>query len=174
MAVVEKRKPAAVALLLNHLMFAIISLFIVLQMGEGGVMVAFGVFFLLLYLLGIYDYSNRVAVEQMKSYSTVKPGLKYPLIYSLIATAYFLVPVLVYQIFKLPAVILTLVVINAQFMFSSFIYDAVINYATVVLFCGLIFLFSFLGYLAGLKGFSLAAFLSKYLYVKPKKKNAKK
>jgi len=177
MAAVEKRKPPAIALLGNHMMFSVIALFIVLNMGSGAVKIGFGVFFLILYLFGVYDYSNRDGIEHKKSYSTITPSFKYPIVYGLIGMSYLLVPCLAFlaamgypnaKIFTGLFFLAT----NAQFLFMDSFSIEYINWLPLTIFCLLIMAFSVLGYLSGIKGFRLAALLSKYLYVK--KKPAKK
>ena len=184
MAAVEKRKAPWIALIGNHMMFSVLAFFVVLNMPTGGFQIFVGVVLLLLYLFGVYDYSNRDGIEHKKSYSKVEPSFKYPIYHGLIALAYFLVPVLITAalVFNLDwqkaAFALTLF-INAQFEFTLFlnvIDDGLINinwYITSV-FSLLIPLFSILGYLAGLKGFRLAALIAKYLYVKKPKKSTEK
>jgi hypothetical protein len=99
MAAVEKRKNPFVALLGNHLMFSVLCLFIVIPL-NGNFKLGYGLFFLFLYLLGIYAYAEKTAIEQTKSYSTIKPSFKYPLLYGLIAVLYFLLPIALYSFLK--------------------------------------------------------------------------
>ena len=174
MAAVEKRKPPAIALLGNHMMFSVITFFIVLNMPEGGIQVSFGVFFLILYLFGVYDYSSRDGIEHKKSYSTIEPSFKYPIIYGLIGMSYLLVPVLILAATlsnKIigPYAFLFFLLTNSHFEFSLFVKPDFINWIMLLVFCGSIMLFSVLGYLSGIKGFRLAAKISKYLYVRKKK-----
>ena len=174
MAAVEKRRPPAVALLTNHLMFSVISFFIVLNMPEGGFQVGFGVFFLILYLFGVYDYSNRDGIEHTRSYSTIKPSFKYPLMHGLIGMSYLILPLLIFLASRSNEVarfytFLFFLITNAQFEFTLAVQPEYIKWATMALFCLLIIASSILGYLAGIKGFRIAAVLSKYLYVRKKK-----
>ena len=174
MAAVEKRKPPVLALLWNHMMFAIISIFIVIGMPFGWMKMFFGIFFFILYLFGVYDYSNRDGIEHTRSYSTIKPSYKYPIIYGLIGLSYLLIPTLAYLVFlsneniKLFTGIFFLIT-NAQFMFlKSFSVIENVSILVLAIYCVIIMGFSLLGYLSGIKGFRLAAHISKYLYVKKK------
>ena len=176
-AAVEKRRPPAIALLGNHMMFSIITFFIVLNMSYGAVKTSFGVFFLILYLFGVYDYSNRDGIEHKKSYSKVEPSFKYPIIQGLIGMSYLFVPCLAYIVtmnnpdMKIFTGLFFLAT-NAHFMFLESFSIEYISWLVFSVFCLLIPIFSVLGYLSGIKGFRLAAHIAKYLYVK--KKPAKK
>ena len=178
MAAVEKRKPPWLALLINHLMMSTISLFIVfLNMDFGPIRMSFGIFFLILYLFGVYDYSNREGIEHTKSYSKIAHSFKYPIIYGFVGMSYLLVPALLVLILKFAPdiqffVMIFLYLTNAHFFFEMFITFDYFNWYILMLHCSLIMAFSVLGYLSGIKGFRLAAVLSKYLYVrkKPEKK----
>lgn len=168
MAAVEKRKNPFLALLGNHLMFSVLCLFIVVPL-NGNFKLGYGLFFLFLYLLGIYAYSEKTAIEQTKSYSTTKPSFKYPLLYGLIAVLYFLLPIALYSFLKYGEIMLFLVFINSPFLFSNLIFDGKINYQTMLIFSVVIIAFSFLGYYFGKIGFSPMSKINKLLYRKPKK-----
>ena len=169
MAAVEKRKNPFLALLGNHLMFSVLCTFIVLGM-SGSWKFWYGLFFLFLYLLGIYGYAEKTAIEQTKPYSTTKPSFQYPIAYGLIAVLYFLFPIVLYALIQYGEVMLFMVFFDAPFMFTDLIADAKINYQTAAIFAAVIMLVSLLGYYFGKIGFSPMAKINKLLYRKPKKK----
>lgn len=173
MAAVEKRKHPLLSLLGNHLMFSVLCFFIVVQM-QGAWQMAFGTFFFLLYISGIYSYAHRAATEQSKSYSTVRPHVKFPVAYALIALGYFLIPILLYDVTNDLTIGLITMVFDAQFVFGNFLADGNILYTPVIVFSVILVAMAFLGYLAGVKGFRIAPKINKMLYKNPTPKKQPK
>jgi Ca2+/Na+ antiporter len=168
MAAVEKRKTPFLALLGNHLMFSVLCLFIVVPL-SGNFKFWYGIFFLSLYLFGIYGYAEKTAIEQTKSYSTTNPSFKYPIAYGLIAVLYFLLPIVLFSFIKYGEIMLLIVFIDSPFMFSDLLFDGKINYQTVLIFSLIIMAFPILGYFFGKIGFSPMSKINRLLYRKPKK-----
>ena len=161
---VEKRQHPLLALLFNHLVYAIFSFLIVTSM-SGKWQIFFGVFFLILYLSGIYSYAHKAGGGHQKSYSVVKPHIKFPLAYALIAVCYVIVPLLLWLVLPYGTVYLLVLLWEAPFYFAHIIYhDGVVNFIAAGGFSALITVVTALGYLAGVKGFHLMALVHKLLY----------
>ncbi len=161
---VEKRKHPLWALFTNQLIYAVISFMIVTSMA-GKWQQFFGAFFFILYLSGIYSYARRAGHSHQKSYSTVKPHIKFPTAYSLAALLYLIVPLVIAYFAKNWIVQLVVIFWEAPFYFGNVIsVSGAINPISVVIFGVLIVLFTYLGYLAGVKQFYFTPYLNKLLY----------
>lgn len=93
MAAVEKRKPAFLALLLNHLMFMFICTFVILPL-SGWAKTVFGIVMCLLYLFGVHDYCHKAGLEHSRPYIKTEPSAKFPLYYGVVGNIFFWFPVL--------------------------------------------------------------------------------
>ena len=161
---VEKRQHPLLALFVNQLMYAVISFVIVMSM-SGKLLTAFGCFFFFLYLSGVYSYAHKAGTDHQKSYSRVKPSVKYPLAYALIAVAYVLVPVGIHWLCQNWEVYLSVTFWNSPFYFGYLLYrDGVVNLLSAGIFSAIITLVIGFGYLAGIKQFHLQTLIYKLLY----------
>ena len=160
----EKRQHPLVAMLLNQLLYAAVSFIIVTSMA-GTLQFYFGLFFLLLYLSGIYQYAHKAGTGHQKSYSKITPHIKYPLAYALCAVLYVVVPLGICWLFHDWYVYLAVSLWEAPFYFMYLIYrDGVVNWAAAGLLSAGITLVTGLGYLAGVKQFYLIRLVHKLLY----------
>ena len=161
---VEKRKHPLLALFFNQLLYAGVSFIIVTSM-TGGWQQFFGVFFLILYLSGLYSYARRAGCDHQKSYSKIKPGAKYPTAYALVALGYFVIPLGIAYLAKNWIVQLVTIFWESPFYFGEVIKGTgEINLFPVGIFGGLIIVITYLGYLAGVKQFYFTPYLTKLLY----------
>ncbi len=161
---VEKRQHPLLALFLNQLVYAVVSFVIVTSM-SGKLQFCFGLFFLFLYLSGIYSYAHKAGTDHQKSYSKVRPHIKYPLCYGLIAIAYVIVPLGIHWICQNWYVFLGVTFWESPFYFGHILYnDGVVNLAAAGIFSGIIAATTGLGYLAGIKQFHLLTLVYKLLY----------
>ncbi len=161
---VEKRKHPLLALFFNQLLYAVISFIIVTSM-VGGWQQFFGVFFLILYLSGLYSYARRAGCDHQKSYSQIKPHVKFPTAYTLVALGYFVIPLAVAYFAKNWIVQLIIIFWEAPFYFGNVISAAGdIRLLPVCIFGGLMIVTTYLGYLAGVKQFYFTPYLTKLLY----------
>ena len=161
---VEKRQHPFVALFFNQLVYAIFSFFIVTTV-SGRWQLFFGIFFLILYLFGVYGYAHRAGWDHQKSYSMVKPHIKFPLAYALIGICYVVVPLLLWLLFPYGIVYLLVTAWEGPFYFAHILYfDGVVNFIAAGIFSALIAVFSGFGYLAGVKGFHLITWVHQLLY----------
>lgn len=161
---VEKRSHPLLALFFNQLVYAIFSFLIVTSM-SGKWQIFFGLFFLILYLSGIYGYAHKAGWDHQKSYSTVKPHIKFPLAYAAIGVLYVWVPLLVWLALPYGTVLLLVTAWEAPFYFAHIIYyDGVVNFGAAGIFSAIITVVTALGYLAGAKGFYLIGLAHKLLY----------
>ena len=161
---VEKRQHPALALFYNQLVYAIFSFLIVTTM-SGKWQLFFGLFFLLLYLSGIYSYAHKAGWDHQKSYSTVKPHLKFPLAYAVIGVLYVWVPLFIWLAVPSGTVLLLVTAWEGPFYFAHILYyDGLVNFGAAGIFSAVITLVTALGYLAGVKGFHLIALAHKLLY----------
>lgn len=161
---VEKRKHPLLALFVNQLMYAVISFVIVTSM-SGKLLTFFGGFFFLLYLSGVYGYAHKAGTDHQKSYSKVKPSIKYPILYALIAVAYVVIPLGIHWLCRNWYVYLAVTFWNSPFYFGYILYrDGVVNLLSAGIFSAIITLVIGLGYLAGTKQFHLTALVHKLLY----------
>ena len=161
---VEKRQHPILALLWNQLLYAVISFVMVTTM-TGSWQQFFGVFFLILYLSGVYSYARRAGSDHQKSYSRVKPHIKFPCAYALVALGWFVLPLGIAFLAKHWLVQLVVIFWEAPFYFGNVISaSGEIRLLPMAIFGGLILLFTFLGYLAGVKQFFFTPYLRKLLY----------
>ena len=161
---VEKRKHPLLALFLNQLLYATVAFFIVTSM-TGRWQLFFGLFFLMLYLSGLYGYSHRAGRDHQKPYSQVKPSIKYPIAYVLVALGYFVIPLGIAYLAKNWIVQLIVIIWESPFYFSNVILPSGdIHLVPVAIFSGLIVLFTAFGYYAGVKQFYFSPYLNKWLY----------
>ena len=161
---VEKRKHPLLALFFNQLLYAVISFIIVTSM-VGGWQQFFGAFFLILYLSGLYSYARRAGYDHQKSYSQIKPHVKFPTAYTLVALGYFVIPLGIAYLAKNWIVQLIIIFWEAPFYFGNVISaSGEIRLLPVAIFGALILVFTFLGYLAGVKQFFFTPYLRKLLY----------
>ena len=160
---VEKRQHPLIGLLWNQAMYAVVS-FVIVTTAQGTWQQIFGLFFFLLYLSGVYGYCKKAGTGHQKSYSEIKPHAKFPTAYALVAIGYFLVPLGI--AYLLPYEIVRLIVI---FWESPFFFGGVVNMIgfsipPMIIFSAIIVVFSYLGYLAGVKQFSVTPYVVKLLY----------
>lgn len=161
---VEKRKHPLLALFFNQALYATISFVIVTSM-VGGWQQFFGAFFLILFLSGIYSYTRRAGTDHQKTYSKIKPHIKYPTAYAAVGLGYLAVPLGIVAIFKNWIVQLVVIFWEAPFYFGNIISGSGgIRLLPAAIFGGLIVAVSYLGYLAGVKQFYFTPYLTKLLY----------
>ena len=161
---VEKRQHPLLALLTNQLLYAVTSFIIVTSM-TGKWQQFFGVFFLILYLSGLYSYARRAGFSHQKPYSTIKPHIKFPTAYSLVALGYFIIPLGIAYFAKNWIVQLVVIFWEAPFYFGNVISaSGEFRLMPMAIFSSLILLFTYLGYLAGVKQFYFSPYLTKLLY----------
>ncbi len=161
---VEKRKHPLLALFFNQALYATISFVIVTSM-VGGWQQFFGAFFLILFLSGIYSYTRRAGTDHQKTYSKIKPHIKYPTAYAAVGLGYLAVPLGIAAIFKNWIVQLVVIFWEAPFYFGNVIsVSGEIRLLPAAIFGGLIVAVSYLGYLAGVKQFYFTPYLTKLLY----------
>ena len=161
---VEKRKHPLLALFFNQLVYAILAFLIVTTAG-GKLQLFFGLFFLILYLLGVYGYAQKAGWDHQKSYSKVKPHVKFPIAYAFVAICYMVVPLLCWLAFPHWVVHFVVTIWNGVFYFAHIIYnDGIVNFGAAGIFSAVIAVVTGLGYLAGIKGFHLTAVAYKLLY----------
>lgn len=161
---VEKRKHPLLALFFNQLLYAVISFVIVTSMVDGWQQF-FGVFFLILYLSGLYSYARRAGNDHQKSYSQIKPHVKFPIAYTLVALGYFIIPLGIAYFAKNWIVQLIVIFWESPFYFGNpIVASGEIRLLPMAIFSGLIVLFTCFGYLAGVKQFYFTPHLNKILY----------
>ena len=161
---VEKRSHPLWALFLNQLIYAVVSFVIVTSM-SGKLLIFFGLFFLFLYLSGIYSYAHKAGIDHQKSYSPVSPHIKYPFCYALIAIGYLWIPLGIYVLSGNWYVYLAVTFWESPFYFGHLIYnDGVLNLISASIFSGLILLTTGFGYWAGSRRFYLIRLVHKILY----------
>ncbi len=161
---VEKRQHPLLALFTNQLLYAVVSFMIVTSMA-GKWQQFFGAFFFILYLSGIFSYSRKAGTSHQKSYSMIKPHVKFPTAYALVALGYLVVPLGIAYLAKNWIVQLVVIFWEAPFYFGNVILaSGNINLYPVAIFGGLIILFTYLGYFAGVKQFYFTPYLNKLLY----------
>ncbi len=163
-SMVEKRKHPLLALFFNQLLYAVISFVIVTSM-TGTWQQFFGCFFFILYLSGIYSYARRAGTDHQKSYSQIKPNIKFPTAYALIALGYFVIPLGIAYLANHWIVQLVTIFWEAPFYFGNVILaSGEIRLIPIAIFGGLMILVTYLGYLAGVKQFCFTPLLTKLLY----------
>ena len=161
---VEKRQHPLWAMLTNQLLYATVSFMIVTSM-VGKWQQFFGAFFFMLYLSGIYSYSRRAGFSHQKSYSTMKPHIKFPTAYALVALGYLVLPLGIAYLAKNWIVQLIVIFWEAPFYFGNMIAaSGEINLIPAAIFGGFIIVFTYLGYLAGVKQFYFTPYITKLLY----------
>lgn len=175
MVAVEKRKNIFVSLLINHIILAVIGLFIVMPV-TGKMKIAFGVAVSAIYYTGLYDFSLKEAIYHKRPYTEMKPSYKYPLAYGLISLFYVSLPV-----------ILLLIKDNVIFRGFYLLWDSLFSYTGIFtleveiceffpLSLGIIAVlnvgFSYFGYYHGMKNTSVAKIVNGFIY-KDNKKNKK-
>lgn len=161
---VEKRTHPLIALFINHLMYACLSFIIVTSM-TGNMQTFFGIFFLVLYLFGIYGYAQKAGNDHQKSYSKVKPHVKFPLGYAAIGVAYLVLPLCLWMVVPHWVIYLLATFWDAPFYFAHIVYnDGVVNFIAAGIFSVLIIVVTLLGYWAGVKRFHLMTLVHQLLY----------
>lgn len=161
---VEKRKHPLLGLFLNQFVYAFLS-FVIVTTVAGKFQIFFGVFFLLLFLSGIYGYAHKAGTEHQKSYSKVRPHVKFPFAYSLIGLAYLWIPLGIHWLCHHFWVTFVVLFWEAPYYFAPIIFDnGTVNFMAGGIFSGLISAAAFLGYWAGSKQFYLIKLLHKLLY----------
>lgn len=161
---VEKRFHPLLGLLWNQTLIAFVSFIIVTTM-KGTWQQVFGLFFFWLYLSGVYGYAKKAGLGHNRSYSTIRPHIKFPFAYALVALGYFLVPLGIAYLAKNTIVTLIVIMWEAPFYFGKMIsLTQGIRLFPIAVFGSLIFVAPFLGYWAGLKGFSVMPYIVKLLY----------
>lgn len=167
MAAVEKRKNIFVALLTNHLMFAVISTFIVMPL-SGTAKTIFGVLISFMYYIGLYDFSLREAIYHRRPYTEMTESYKYPLFYGLISSFYIWIPVVGLLITDSIPTRLFYLVWDSTFSYTN-LYSLGENLCkfgplSAVILTALNFGFSYLGYFLAMHDTSLAKLINKYIY----------
>lgn len=161
---VEKRKHPLLALFFNQLLYAVVSFVIVTSM-TGKLQQFFGAFFLILYLSGLYSYARRAGCDHQKSYSQIKPHIKFPTVYAVVALCYFVIPLVIAYFAKNWIVQLIVIFWESPFYFGNVISAAgEIRLLSVGIFGILMIAITYLGYLAGVKQFYFTPYLTKLLY----------
>lgn len=166
---VEKRMHPLLGLLWNQFMYAVVS-FVIVTTVKAPWQLVFGLFFFFLYLSGVYGYAKKAGTGHQKSYSKIKPHAKFPTAYALVAIGYFLIPLGI--AYLLPYEIVRLIVIfwEAPFFFGGVVTMSGFSILPMAIFSGVIIVFTYLGYLAGVKQFSVSPYIVKLLY-RPVKKD---
>ncbi len=167
MAAVEKRKNVFVALLINHIMLAVIGTFIVMPI-SGIARTVFGVAISIIYYMTVYDYAQKEAVYHKRPYTPMTPGYKYPFFYGLISFIYIFIPVVGLLIADTIPTRLFYLVWDSVFSYTS-LYSLGENLCkfgplSALVIAVLNFGFSYLGYYHGMKDTSIAKIVNKYLY----------
>ncbi len=161
---VEKRRHPLWAMFGNQLLYAAVSFMIVTGMA-GKMQIYFGLFFLFLYLAGIYQYAHKAGNDHQKSYSKIRPNAKFPVAYALCAILYVALPLGLCALFHNWYVYLAVTFWEAPFYFMYIIYrDGVVNWAVAGILSAGIALISGLGYLAGVKQFYIIRVVHSLLY----------
>ena len=160
---VEKRFHPLIGLLWNQLTYAVISFVIVTTM-SGTWQQLFGLFFFILYLTGVYNYAKKAGTGHQKSYSTIKPHAKFPTAYALVALGYFLIPLAISYLVHYELVLVIISFWESPFFFGNVLPMQNFSLLSLLVFCGSILVVPYLGYLAGVKQFSITPYIVKLLY----------
>lgn len=175
LAAVEKRKNIFVGLLINHIMLAVISTFIIMPI-TGTAKYIFGVFMSIIYYIGIYDFSLKEGAYHKKPYTEMEPSYKYPFIYGCISSLYIWLPVFGLLIKDSIPTRLFYLIWDSVFSYTN-LYSLGENLCkfgplSAIILTILNFGFSYLGYYHAMRDTSIAKLINKYIYKgnPPKKK----